>query len=341
MKTDQVGEIGRSARRRKKPYVYKKEREDKLITVAMPKKADPGTPDFERLDRLLGASSTASVSLAGPAVSSLCSGSTKSEAKGITVGSTETTSPESTRNSTYSTNSTNSTDTSTTASMNTQRAPPGSALTVTSDKTSQHRNPSAPSAGGTGSAGADAVARAIAVSPASPAVALKYHGAALPLPRSKKRLRARTEQLMPLIPQLLAGKQPLSFYYTLAVNQRRRLPHAHMTQAERWDIAWAQYIGGFYGLRRQLYVGALVHARFRAQLARSTSKTILYWAPDMFCTYVLANEIILRLVMEDMGLDQAAAERLLRATVDYGCHVADHEELADDLEFELVLDGGA
>lgn len=182
------------------------------------------------------------------------------------------------------------------------------------------------------------VARALAASPASPAVALKYRHAALPLPRSKKTLRARAEKLMPVIPRLLAGDEPLSFYYTLAVDQRRRLGHAQMTQAERWDITWNQYVGGFYGLRRQLFVGALVYARFRARLARSTNKTILYWAPDMFCTYVLANEIILRLVMEDMEVDHTEAERLLRTTGDYGCHVADHEELVDDLEFELVLE---
>lgn len=164
-------------------------------------------------------------------------------------------------------------------------------------------------------------------------VRAKYAKRTFALPTSKRALKARVAKHLPVIPRLLAGEEELSFYYTLAHLQRKGLPHKTMTLAERWDIRWDRYVCGFYGLRRQQFISTLIQAAHNDVLAKSTNKTIMYWTPDMFSTYVLANEVILRIVGEDTGLDRGAVEKLMRETADYGCHLADEIELEDDLDF--------
>lgn len=165
----------------------------------------------------------------------------------------------------------------------------------------------------------------------------KYDIAKFPLPNSKAKLKQRVDAHIDIIPKILAGEKELSFYYTLALNQRKRLKHSTMTLEERWDIEWAKYIGGFYGLQRQLFISTLIQNKYSELLSKSSNKTVKYWTPDMFATYVLANEIILKLVMEDMDLLKPEAEKVMKDTIDYGCKVADDEEFQDDLEFEEVL----
>ena len=48
---------------------------------------------------------------------------------------------------------------------------------------------------------------------------------------------------------------------------------------------------------------------------------------SQFSTYVLANEIIIRMIMEDMNLDFDKSEKFCLETVDYGIVVADSIEL--------------
>lgn len=165
----------------------------------------------------------------------------------------------------------------------------------------------------------------------------KYKDTVFPLPKSKATLKKRSEKHLDIIPRILAGEEELSFYYTLALEQRKHLKHLTMTLEERWDIKWEKYVGGFYGLQRQLFISTLIQTRFNDLLAKSSNKTVKYWTPDMFATYVLANEIIIQLVMEDMDVTKPEAEKLLKDTIDYGCKLADDQEFADDLDFgELI-----
>lgn len=164
----------------------------------------------------------------------------------------------------------------------------------------------------------------------------KYAHRAFVLPKLKLELKKRTEQHLDLIPRILAGEEELSFYYTLALQQRKSLAHTTMTLEERWNIQWEKYVGGYFGLKRQLFVSMLIQNRYKDLLSRSSNKTVHYWTPDMFATYVLANEIILRLVMDDLGVSKRAAEQIMRETVDYGCKLADEQAFADDLAFGEV-----
>lgn len=165
----------------------------------------------------------------------------------------------------------------------------------------------------------------------------KYKNRRFPLPSSQKALKARVKKLLPVIPRILAGDEELSFYYTLALEQRKELPNRTMSSSEQENTEWKRYIGGFYGLKRQHFVSRMVLAKYSEELKKLTNKTIVYWTPETFSTYVLANEIILRIVAEDEKLLFAKAEKLLKDTIDYGCYVADEVEFEDDIEFGDVL----
>lgn len=161
----------------------------------------------------------------------------------------------------------------------------------------------------------------------------KYKDREFPLPMLKKELRRRVQHHLSVVPKLLAGKEELSVFYSLAYRQQEKLPHTTMSSGELFDIPWHQFIAGFYGLMRQNYISQMIQSEHGALLRRSRNKTVVYWLPDMFATYVMAPEIIIRLVMEDMNLSKAKAEDLLRRTGDYGNHVADNTEMENDLAF--------
>lgn len=166
------------------------------------------------------------------------------------------------------------------------------------------------------------------------AISQKYQSQKFPLPDSKQKLKDRVSSLLPIIPKLLEGNELLSYHYTLASEQRKKLKNATMSSNERWDVRWDDYMGGFYGFRRQAFILALVQKEHADLLSKTKNKTMTYWSTDMFCTYVLANEIILRLIMEDMKLQKSEAERVMKDSIDYGCHIADSQDFADDLKFE-------
>lgn len=166
------------------------------------------------------------------------------------------------------------------------------------------------------------------------AIREKYASKPLPLPQSKKELKKRVSEIIAIIPSLLDGTEELSYHYTRASEQRKQLKNATMSSNERWDVDWSRYIGGFYGLRRQTFISTLIQTKYAELLSKNRNKTVLYWSADMFCTYVLANEIILRLVMADTGSSKEEAEKIMKDTVDYGSHIADEETFADDLSFE-------
>lgn len=170
-----------------------------------------------------------------------------------------------------------------------------------------------------------------------PDVSEKYADKKFPLPRSKQDLKTRAQKHLAVIPSLLAGEEEMLVYYTLAVEQRKQLKRKVMDQEDRDSITWKNHIGGFYGLERQHFVSSLILEQFSGLLRKSLNKTIVYWTPEGFSAYVLANEIILRIVMDDMGVSMDEAERLLKDTRNYGCFVADKVPFENDLETQNSL----
>lgn len=158
-----------------------------------------------------------------------------------------------------------------------------------------------------------------------------------PTVKSKRLLKERVEKYLSLVPQILNGDIDASVFYTLAKNQCRRSNHETMTQDEKWEIDWSQYVGGYMGLKRQQFIALIVMSRYRKLLQSHKNRTVVYWTINGFATYVLANEIILRFIMEDMKCDQARATAIVRESVEYGTVVTDSVGLVDDLEMGELL----
>lgn len=162
---------------------------------------------------------------------------------------------------------------------------------------------------------------------------------------SQKELLSRAEAHFDIIPKLLDGDLPVSSYFKQARRQRKSSKLQVMDTNEHWHIDWEQYFAGYYGFKRQSIIGEHIAKKFYKQLLNCDSDTVVYWTIPKFCTYILANEIIIRMVMEDIQRGRykgkkikqqeliKEAERIIRETVEYGTVVADSIEVENDIDF--------
>ncbi|KAK6205477.1 RTC4-like domain-containing protein [Scheffersomyces amazonensis] len=155
---------------------------------------------------------------------------------------------------------------------------------------------------------------------------------------SKKKLYKKAKRYLDIIPNILKGKESTSYYYELAKKQRDSSPHETMAVSEKWEIDWKKYFGGYYGFKRQSLLGDLISNKFDKELraAEKRNKTVSYWTTNAFSTYILANEIIIRMTMDDMKLSFTKAEDIIKSTVEFGIIVADSIEIANDVTPEHV-----
>lgn len=159
----------------------------------------------------------------------------------------------------------------------------------------------------------------------------------LPIPpviKSKAELYRRAEKHMEIVPRILNGKESTLDYYELARTQQRNSAHAIMSSDEKWSIDWEKYHGGYFGFKRQLIVGNVISKKYEDILLEKAkkNKVVLYWTISGFSTFVLANEILIRMAMEDMGWDFEKTHEFMRNLTDYGRILADSVEIKDDLE---------
>ncbi|KAK6462960.1 RTC4-like domain-containing protein [Scheffersomyces coipomensis] len=154
------------------------------------------------------------------------------------------------------------------------------------------------------------------------------------LTTSKRKLLKKCEKYMDIIPKILKGKESTSDFYELAKKQRQSSPHETMAVGEKWEIKWKDYYGGYYGFKRQSIIGDAISTRFEKELksAEKKNKTLSYWTITGFCTYILANELIIRLAMEDLDVNFNKAESIIKKSVEYGIVVSDSREVKDDID---------
>lgn len=156
---------------------------------------------------------------------------------------------------------------------------------------------------------------------------------------SKRELMKRTEQHIDDIKKILDFKMSPSIFYSQAKAQQQSSLHSIMSSSDRWQIDWKLFYGGYFGLKRQLIIGQILTSRCRKELRNAARKndTVSYWTTSEFATYVLANEVIIRIAMEDCECDFEAAERIILDSQEYGSIVADSIEIIDDLEAGELL----
>lgn len=137
---------------------------------------------------------------------------------------------------------------------------------------------------------------------------------------------------MKVIRKILEQKQEPSSYYYLARKQCYKSKHETMSAQEKWSIEWESYFGGYYGFQRQSIIGSYILEKYENKLLKFSNgnKTVSYWTVPQFSTYVLANEIIIRMIMEDMNMDFKEAETFCQKTTDYGTMVADAIEVVNE-----------
>ncbi|ODV81621.1 uncharacterized protein CANTADRAFT_19244 [Suhomyces tanzawaensis NRRL Y-17324] len=153
---------------------------------------------------------------------------------------------------------------------------------------------------------------------------------------SKKALLKRAGAHTGMISKMLKGKCEDSHYYNLAKKQHQVSDQDTMSSTEKWNINWEIFYGGYYGIKRQLIIGNMINKQFQRNLRSAAKKnqTVSYWTTSAFSTYVLANEIIIRLVMEDTGCGIDEAIELMHQSIEYGLIVADSIDVDDDVELE-------
>ncbi|ABN68311.2 predicted protein [Scheffersomyces stipitis CBS 6054] len=171
------------------------------------------------------------------------------------------------------------------------------------------------------------------------AVIDKFKKYAFPSPiRSRKELMRRADKYFDVLPLILKGKQAPSAYYLLAKNQANSSVHETLSATEKWQINWDKFCGGYYGFKRQSLIGNSISVKLAKELrAAHRNKTVSYWTTSGFATHVLANEVIIRMAMEDLSCDFDSAERIVMESVEYGKVIADATEIEDDLQADELV----
>ncbi|KAI5967942.1 RTC4 [Candida margitis] len=150
--------------------------------------------------------------------------------------------------------------------------------------------------------------------------------------QSRKTLLDRARAHFEVLGPILRGKSPPSMYYEEAKKLQKKSAHETMTAKEQMKINWESFYGGYYGFQRQSIIGKEITKVCKKELHKNKKNpTISYWSIPSFATHVLANEVIIRLIMEDMKLDFEQAENFCKDTVDYGIVIADKVEIDDDV----------
>lgn len=165
-------------------------------------------------------------------------------------------------------------------------------------------------------------------------IALKYGTEQHPDPIiSKQSLLQKCLEHLSIVPLILKGKLDTCYLYPLAKLTAKSSVHETMTQAEKFEINWSKFFGGYYGFQRQSFIASIILNNFDRELqqANRTNKVVAYWTINGFATFILANEIILRMIMKDFDCTLERAEVIMRETSEYGIEVADEVEMIDDL----------
>lgn len=172
------------------------------------------------------------------------------------------------------------------------------------------------------------------------AIRLKYKDKDYPnTVSSKKALLERTEAHLYIIPEILKGKLETSIFYDMAKSLSESSNYETMTHKEKWSVNWQEFFGGYYGFKRQLFIGSIIISRHKNDLlnAANKNKTVSYWTINGFSTFVLANEIIIRFIMQDFDCTMSEAENIIRESSEYGTVISDSTELIDDLNIGELL----
>lgn len=151
---------------------------------------------------------------------------------------------------------------------------------------------------------------------------------------NKSNLYKRSKRYLELVPKFLNGSEKMSFFYDLAQLQRNSGAYDTLRQEDKYQINWDDFVGGYYGIKRQFYISNIILNKYNKEITKAAKRnsTIAYWGTDDFTKYVLANEIIIRMAMEDLNISLDEARDIIKKTSEYGSVITDSQELHDAIE---------
>lgn len=153
-------------------------------------------------------------------------------------------------------------------------------------------------------------------------------------PLSKRALLRKVEKFLPIVNNILKDKERTSYFFDYAHAQFKTSQHETMSKEEKWEVDWTKYFGGYYGLKRQLFIGEIIKYKCKEPLRIFSQKNEMasYWTINGFTNFILANELIVRMVMEDLNCDFERAQSTVRESVNYGLRYTDIHQFNDDLD---------
>lgn len=157
--------------------------------------------------------------------------------------------------------------------------------------------------------------------------------------RSKRALRNRVCDNIGFIDEILMDFRKCSMFYDKAEMQARFSPNETLSASDRDTIDWNSYFGGYFGFKRQLFISSVIFSLRKKELFQAAKKypVVSFWTVDGFCTYILANELILKFIMQDLQCSLNDAKNTICESVDYGLYVTDTKDLHDDLDFDDLI----
>ena len=170
-------------------------------------------------------------------------------------------------------------------------------------------------------------------------IAERFRDYGIPQPvTSKRELAVRVRRHLHVARTVLNERKG-SMYYNSAKKILNQSRHDTMTLKEKLEIEWSIFYGGYYGVKRQLFIGNIIGSQLHDELRASAAvcREVSYWTINGFASFVLANEVILSMIMEDFKCDRKKAQNIARETVDYGKAIADTKEITDDMDVGELL----
>lgn len=157
------------------------------------------------------------------------------------------------------------------------------------------------------------------------------------IPSKRSEIMHRVKPYLHMIPDFLSKKITMSYFYQLAKDIKLKSGSDSLTSRAKERINWTQFVGGYYGINRQMFIGSIIVSNFKRDLVKTANKNriVAFWGVEDFANYVLANEMILRLIMEDYQCDLKKAETIIKTTIDEGA-LADTKEVIADLSLSSL-----
>lgn len=161
--------------------------------------------------------------------------------------------------------------------------------------------------------------------PIKPKVKKIWRGHDIPQPMTRDQLDKAINRHMKAVERVLDPKKQAPRYYDQIKQIQLELTRETVRDiAEQWQFDWKQFYGGYIGPERQFYIGEKILAKYgdRIKQIRGDS-VVMYLSEDNYVNYVLALELIVELVAEQLSITAAEAVEAIADTRDYGTEIAD------------------